>query len=88
MFVVGGMLLIASLFMGACASKHLEYSSIDAKGNPFTVRADIGYLFVDQKTNGFEATIPNAMFIKFGSQDSQAKTAFLTEMLKAYNSIP
>ncbi|MFZ3046500.1 MAG: hypothetical protein WA151_11340 [Desulfatirhabdiaceae bacterium] len=90
--MVGMVLLWLALVLGwlshGCASKHLEFSSIDSTGKPYTIRADIGYLFVDQKTNGFSAKVPGGLEIKFAAQESQAKTEFLTELLKAYNVTP
>jgi hypothetical protein len=73
-------LVIFILFIG-CASKHIE---ID--GNKVT--ADIVYFWTDQNTNGFDATLPNGVVIKFDAQGSQAKTEVLLEMLKAFNSLP
>jgi hypothetical protein len=85
--MVGVVLLWLALVLGwlshGCAYKHLE---ADPTGK---VTADIWYLFADQKTSGFSATGPGKtpMKIKFGSQESQAKTEFLTELLKAYNGL-
>lgn len=78
---------VALLFIG-CATKHLSYSSIDANGKPYTISADIAYLFTDQNTSGFAAEIPGGLKIMFDAQGSQAKTEFLTEVLKAYNKVP
>lgn len=74
-----------ALLFGGCATKHLSYSSIDANGKPYTISADIAYLFTDQNTSGFAAEIPGGLTITFDAQGSQAKTEFLTEVLKAYN---
>jgi len=86
-FVVGVMLLIASFFMSGRAYKHIETRSLDVLGNPVTLSADVIYFCTDQKTSGFKATSPG-IDIKFGNQESNAKTEFLTEILKAYNTLP
>jgi hypothetical protein len=81
-------LAIILVMLQGCATKHLEFSSVDDTGKPYTIRADVGYLFTDQVTNGFNASIPGGLGIRFDAQGSQAKTEFLTELLKAYNSLP
>jgi hypothetical protein len=87
--IAGLVFLWLALVLGwlshGCAYKHLE---ADPTGK---VTADIWYLFTDQKTSGFSATGPaegKPLTIKFGSQESQAKMEFLTELLKAYNVTP
>jgi len=88
MAVVWIMLLMSlALWLTSCAYKHIETHSIDTFGNPVTLQADVIYLFTDQKTSGFTATSPG-LNVKFGLQESQAKAEFLTELLKAYTSIP
>ena len=78
-------LAVILILLGGCATKHLSYSSIDSTGKPYTITADIAYLFTDQNTSGFAAQIPGGLTITFDAQGSQAKTEFLTEVLKAYN---
>lgn len=75
---------ISALVYPGCTMKHIQTRSIDTKGNPVELSADITYFLMDQKTSGFTATAPG-LDIKFGKQESSARTEILLEVLKAYN---
>jgi len=88
-----GMLFILSLmallvFCYGCASKSIKFQSIDDKGNPVSVEANIVYFCTDQKTNDFSAVAPGGLKIKFAGQESNAKTEVALEFFKFLNGLP
>lgn len=80
--------IMMNYIFSGCASKSIKFNTIDERGNPVSIDAQITYFCTDQKTNDFSAVAPGGLKIKFAGQESNAKTEVALEFLRLLNSLP